>query len=293
MALQFNRREVLTAMLCAPIAGLGAVEDPFHLPDVNVPGFPIFKDRTGRTPVYPGLVPGEATDIWLLWGQSLAAFHEITAYSPANPLKLHNIDPYSGGMLLYEAPGLGCTHVAINGAAGENWSRRFGDKRIAAGKGARQIFLPIAVAGSNIAQWATGGIHNERIKVACARLASLGLLSHLTGILSHIGEADNSLGTSQSVFAAAMADAHQTFRNEGATAPILDALSTTQNDGSTSAAVRAAVLSLVGSNNVFAGPDNDSLSGPTNRDASGSHLTATGSNNNATLWGSSCNSAGV
>ena len=264
-----------------------------YLPDVNVTGFPIFKDRTGRTPVHPGLVPGEATDIWLDWGQSLAAFHEITPYSPVHLDKLHNIDPYSGGMFRYDNPGLGCTHVATDGSTGESWTRRFSDNRIISGKSARQIILPIAVAGSNIAQWAPGGIHNQRIKVACRRLDSLGLLGHVKGIRSHIGEADNALGTSEADFAAGMAGAHQTFRDEGCTAPILDAISTTQNDGSTSSAVRAAVLSLIGSNNVFAGPDNDSLTGPTYRDISGSHLTAAGSIANSGLWETSCTAAGI
>lgn len=281
-------------MLAAAPGAVGAISDPFYLPDVNVAGFPIFRDPTGRTPVNPNLKAGEATDIFLVWGQSLAAFHEETIYSPGNTSQVQQINAYSNGTYVYASPGLGCTSVAVDGSPGGSFVGRLADKRIGAAKSKRFIMMSVAVAGSNIAQWAVGGVHNQRLRVAARRLKLLGLLGNVSGVLSQIGEADNSLGTSQAAYTTALASAMQTLRDEGVTAKIMNALSTTQNDGSTSANVRAAVTASINhATNIYAGPDTDTLAGPTNRDSSGSHLTAIGSDANAQLWMTALTAAGV
>jgi hypothetical protein len=280
-------------MLCASVSTLGATSDPFFLPDVNVAGFPIFKDRTDRIQVNPALVAGETTDIALWWGQSLAAFHEETAYLPTSITKVQQIDPYSGGVFQYANPGLGSTSVAVDGSPGSSYIGRLAQKRIMAGNCARFMGMSIAVAGSNVAQWAPGGVHNQRLRVALRRLASIGLLGNLKYVVSQIGEADNTLGTTHAAFASSLAGVHQTLRDEGATCKFLNALSTTQNDGSTSSAVRAAVTAAIDhSSGIYAGADTDTLTGPTNRDP-GSHLTATGSDSNASLWMAALTAAGI
>lgn len=263
------------------IITFGSAPDPYPMPTADIVGN-LYNAQSYRAPVSPqGLVAGENTAVWLAIGQSTGACNnDDTQYSVVNP-KSQNFNCYDGAIYSADTPTLGCQGF------GGNWNSRACDKFIASGGNPfqRVICAPIGVGGTTIAQWQpTGGVLWQRVVSAKARLDSRGLTP--TFITWMQGETDNILATAQAAYTASFADLVSGIRALGYAMPIFISQTTLQG-GVTSAAVRAAQAAAVNNGaGIYAGPDTDTLTGATNRQASGNnaHFTGVGSDACATLW---------
>lgn len=251
----------------------GSPFDPLSLPDVcfrrSRPSI------AGKTQRDPRLVSGEATGVFILAGQSLGANSCDTLYTPTHGSKVDNLNVLDGGIYAAVDPLLGCDE--LNG----NWFGRFADKLITAGKYARVILVPIALGSTLVADWAVGGAYNPLVSVAFARCAALGYTAN--AVLWQQGEQDGVAGTTTTAYEASLTSLINQQRGLGNTAPWLLARSTISSN-TASTTIESAYAALINGTYIFAGADTDSLTGTTNRQVDGTHLNATGSDANATLW---------
>lgn len=263
------------------IITFASAPDPYPMPTADIVGN-LFNTQSYRTPVQPqAIVPGENTAVWLAIGQSTGACNnDDTQYSVTNP-KSQNFNCYDGAIYSADTPMLGCQGF------GGNWNSRACDDLNASSGNQfqRVICAPVGVGGTTIAQWQpTGGVLWQRIVSAKARLDSRGLTP--TFITWMQGETDNVLGTSQAAYTASFADLVSGIRALGYNMPIFISRTTLQG-GVTSSAVRAAQAAAVNNGaGIYAGPDTDTITGATYRQAGGNnaHFTGAGSALCSSLW---------
>lgn len=204
-------------------------------------------------------------------------------YTPSNPTKVLELNPYDGG--LYQT---GAFALLGTGNPGSACCVNIGDKLVTDGKCDYFIIVNGAVGGSSIDQWANPaggntGVLFHRLAAIAQRLSSLGLTPSFIDM--HQGETDNFLGTNQTNYA----NAGTSFIN-GLKAlwacKIIYALATYYPGlgHDTSAAIRAAQAGFVDSVRVFQGFDTDTLTGATNRLSAGASpdLNTTGMASRAT-----------
>lgn len=262
-------------MLYETSAFAGTSGDPFFLSQAGY--FPGYYNLTGKTAVDPRLLPAERTLVLITIGQSLFTNHVSGSY--ACKQKVHNLSLDNGGVYTAAQPLLGCS-LTPTPARESNYAMHLADKIILANKADRIILCPIGIGGTTIAQWASGGVCNERIGVLARRLEAQGYAAG--AILWHQGESDH--GTAQSSYAAALSSVIGTFRANGLTAPFFPARAT-YSYGAVDAAVRAAQLGVADGVSVHAGPDLDTL-GSANR-VDDLHFNQAGASAAADLWLSS------
>lgn len=189
---------------------------------------------------------------------------------------MHHLNIYNGGVYSAVNPLLGCTSLA------GNFPLRLGDKLINAGLFARVVFVPIAIGATPIAQWATGGALQDRIATAYRRCVAVGL--PVTGVLWHQGETDADSVISQATYQAALSSVIDRTRLAGFSEPFFVAKVAYPFNTSASN-VRAAQAAVINhGNEIWEGPDTDTLTGA-NRDGGNVHFSAaTGANNHADAW---------
>lgn len=258
--------------------------DPFAL---NEPAFSFSltkRDTTGRTARNTAINPAQRTLIAILAGQSLNAGNNPTLYVPTNTASIDNFNLYDGSSYPVTDVVLGGYGTA-GGAGIGNHNVRVYDTLITNGKFDRVIFGCIAIGGTSILDYAAGGVYADRIAVMMRRLAWRGYAPGMTGtswlIDYMIGETDNQLGTSQAAFTAGMASANALAAAAGFAGTII-VNQDTMISNATSAAIRAAQAASVGGS-VKLGGDIDTLTGGSNRQADGTHLTDVGAAAAATL----------
>lgn len=251
----------------------GSISDPLFIsPALKVRvAAPSAAAKTRR---YAPLAGGEATGVFLVAGESMAANSTGSIYTPTNIAKIDNIDVDSGYMYAAADPLAGCS------GTGGHWAGRVADKLIAAGKYQRVILIPIGVSGSVIAEWQPGGQCNGLMRSALMRLAAMSMPA--TAVLWQLGANDNNAGTSQAAFTSGMNALIAQQRALGFTCPWLLA-NNTLYDNAVSPAIQAAIAAVINGTDIKAGANTDTLTGPTNR-ADGVHFTATGADSAATLW---------
>lgn len=265
---------------------VASAPDPYPLPTTDEPLNLFNYVPVGKVPVQPQAIQvGESTAVWVALGQSTGACNtegsSIYAndghFTPTSP-KAQNFNVADGAIYPAATPLLGC-----QGFAG-NWNARGTQKLIDAGLFQRPIVAPVGVGGTRIDQWAPPGILFGRVVTLKARLDSRGLVP--TFITWMQGEADNSINTSQTSYAASGAALIAGIRALGWNCPIF--ISQTSFDGGTTDSnITAAQASLV--NNpagIYAGPNTDARLGATYRQNGGAspHLTAAGSDIIASDW---------
>lgn len=235
---------------------------------------------TGKTRVsVPALLAG--LGVYVTVGQSLFANYNGTAYTAG--AHTFNFNAFDGHTYVCADPLLGCSgdatgdFVTIHG----NQAGRIGDELIAAGEHTDCIMAPIAVGGTEIAQWAPGGNLVKRVDVCLRRLFEQGYSP--TAILLEIGQQDSGVGTTQAQWESRFSSFRANIRAQGCDAPIIVARCTWRPSTS-NATIRAAQAAVVNPGlGVYAGPDIDTLVGA-NRVAASPHLSATGCAAAAILW---------
>jgi len=233
-------------------------------------------DPTGRTLVSPHVIPAGA-EVIVLAGQSLAANYAQGTFTPDNPGHIFNLNMVTGAIYEAEDPLLGTdgpyTCVGI----------RVADARITAGDASDVILVPIAAGGSDVAQWANGGVFQQRIEIAARRLASIGRSADM--ILWQQGTTDNSLNTSSENYQLWAGQMIRCFRDNGFSCPIFIAKESWVS-ADLDVNVRAGQAALVSpAQGIYAGPDTDTI---TDRwDAA--HLDADGVAQHAILWTAAIN----
>jgi len=262
--------------------GAASAADPYVMPeDLAQISWGSNSQPTGKIVSTPRLNAGEVTLVLPIFGQSNAANSGDTIYTPTNATKVDNFNPFDGGVYRAVDPLLGCTTADISRQG--NMFGRVADKLINAGKCARVILAPAAYGGTSIAKWATGGILNRRMVITCQRLAAVGLTP--SAFIWMQGETDNNpLGTSQSAYAASLAQVLATPSAAGFSARWLVGKCTYIN-GAVSAGIQAAQVAAVNGTTVFAGADTDTLTGTAvNRVSDDTHFKAAGADAAADLW---------
>lgn len=190
-------------------------------------------------------------------GQSNNSNYCQDAFTPVNAQNIFEIDIANGGFYLGTNPLLG-TSGTLSAVA-----LRIADAIISNGRAQNVAIVPIAIAGSPLADWIPGGVHNYRIGIAAQVCAANGLTCDL--VFQHQGETDASTGTDAATFTARQRAIVQSYRDAGVSAPFFVSLTTVNNNVS-SATIRAAQTNaLSDALGIFPGPDTDTLLGAGNR----------------------------
>lgn len=263
-----------------PFAKSGPPPDPFVLTDYN--NYPTYSTTAGRTSTSAALTPGEITLIAIVDGQSLAGNFGVTPYTPTNSTKVQNLHIPNNTLYHCADPVLGAT--GVDGS----YIGRLGDKLIDGGHFDRVIFIPIAVGATSIIEHTPRGNCNHRLIAAALRAKAFGWLDPnpdvAAMVLWHQGEGDNVDGTTQAVYQSRALEVQGTLTSRGIDIPWLFAKST-MVENVVDADIQAAQDALVDhSANRYAGPNIDSLTGSTNRQAEGTHLKDVGNDAAAALW---------
>ena len=239
------------------------------------------RNLTGRTEVSIATLLASANlGVYVTVGQSLFANYNGEPYTAV--FATYNFNAFNGRAYQCQDPLLGCAGdgtVAPTDQKG-NQAGRIGDTLVQNGVHDDVVMAPIAVGGTKISQWAAGGNLVRRLEVCLLRLKEQGL--EPTAILLEIGQQDAADGTSQAAWEASFASFLSVIRGYTA-APVIVAQCTWRPSAS-NATIRAAQAAVVDSFEVFAGPDIDTLTGATYRQAASPHLTATGCSVAAVLW---------
>lgn len=265
--------------------GSVSAPDPFSLNPNTI--FPITYNYDGKSLVDPRLVPGESTAVVIPFGDSLSTCSENAAYLPTSS-RVHNLSLQNGGLYNVTTPLVGCTNNTNPTISGQ-WSIRLADKLIAAGIYARVIIEPIGVGGALTSDWASGGSLNHRLRVAYRRLQYMGLSAADVIWLCCLGANDQALAVPSATVRSNLNSAVATIRGAGSADRILIAKSSYaygSDGGANGTAVLNGILNSISdnaANNVYVGPDYNSVTGAGNR-YDGTHLTATGSDTIAGLW---------
>lgn len=269
--------------------GGGSSKDPMSLSIPLV--HQTIKEGYNRTIHNPKIIDGEVTKIYVIHGQSLASAWGGGTYVPTHIDKVDQINIEDGGCYAHKDPPLGCdSGLRDPGNYVGTWHGRFGDLMIDSGAAERIINIPAAVGGSNIAQFVPGGLCFERLLVAFRRAEALGY--NVNCVLFQQGEAEAALGTTQSAYMAYVNAMISGLSDQGFNPKWMLAKSTVVS-GVSYTPVRAAVDALVDGVDIYAGPDVDTLLGPTYRLADNTHLTATGLDTVALAFKNLVNSNGL
>lgn len=256
--------------------------DPFVVRD-GVAGSQIWKSTNGLTSRTQVIDPAKKTLVLISAGQSQWTSIMPSQYTPTNSTVVDNFNIYDGGSYSIASYLLGPTQSPGSGSG--NILPRIADLLINNGKFDRVILVPLAITGSLIAQWATGGALDDRITVAMRRLSSRGLMTTTTGITQAFlwgqGEGDGVAGTAQATYQTAFADVLAQATNNGFSGRAF-VCKETWASGTTYATIQAAQVALVNGTTIFSGGDLDTLNA-TNRQADNTHFNDTGAAAVATL----------
>lgn len=235
-------------------------------------------DRVIRS---PRLVSSERTIVLVVGGQSLATnWGAGGAYTPTYGEKIDQISIEDGGTYAYADPALGVDRGADADHVG-SWLGWLGDNLIESGIVDRVIFVPCGIGGSPIANFQPGTAGFERLLSGHLRLAAVNLSAD--AVLFQQGEAEAILGTTQASYQAMATAMVDGLADAGFAPPWLFAKSTIVGNVAYGP-VRSAVDALINDTNIFAGPNIDSLTGSTYRDADGTHMNAAGNEASAEQW---------
>lgn len=249
-------------------SGSGApTPDPFYL---NEAGGQAQTQYPLRATTAKTLAPSQAINtsirnlVLITAGQSNLGNIAPTPYTPANPTKLFNPNVYDGATYFASDPLLGCSYTVISSVTDVgNPILRLADALVSAGKFDAVYIVPVAINGTSIADWTTGGVHSDRVPVAIRRLAQRGIVPgpNVTfAILWGQGEANTSTGTSQATYQTALNTIIANAAAAGFSGRWFVAVQS-WNSVRTSGPIQAAQLAVVNNTTVFRGANADALIG--------------------------------
>jgi len=255
----------------------GSAPWPYNTPEDYREDAPeIYSDLSDKVGSNPNQVEGESVGVFILAGQSLAANTCSGDYfTPINAAKCDQISIYNGGTYRAVDPLIG-TSVGVNGQA--NLFTRVADSLVTSGKYDRVIVIPAAVGGTTIEDWAT--LLYPRIRTAYRWARALRL--EVTAVLWQQGEAEADEGTTQAQYVEFFHDMRVALGDED-TAPWVLAKSTFDGSGINNY-VRAADDELALEDDVFLGPDCDTIGVEDRRAPNFIHFSEDGSIAAAALW---------
>lgn len=285
----FIRIAILLLSLLIQPSFAGSFGTAASAPDTNQlsyptpPGNPYCcgTNTAGKTLSSQTLNNGIRNAVLVVAGQSNASNNEGTAYTPANPTKIDNLNIYDGAIYVASDPLLGTANDNSSLGPG-NVATRIADTLITNNKFDRVIIVSIAFSATAVADWATG-LEYDRFRVAVSRMAAKGLTP--TAVIWMQGENDNQLGTTSSAYQASLTTVINNARAAGMSSAVPWFIAKESYiNGTTSAQVVSGQTSIVNSGNaVYAGPNLDAFTSAS-RQADNTHFNATGSAQAASAW---------
>lgn len=240
-------------------------------------GAAFFKTETGLTAKSSTI--STKTLVLIAAGQSIGANSAPTPFMPVNST-VDMLNPYDGLVWGAKDPLLGAT------GSGGNYTTRLADKLVTDGKFARVIIVSITSGGTSAFDWSTNGVQNQRLRVACNLIKSLGWIGNANasfGIIYDQGQQDASIATAAATWENEFANIKASIEGLGCSIPWFVPTDTMLTNV-TNATIQGAQAAVVASS-VYAGPNTDGLTGA-NRQADGTHLSDLGAAANAGLWAS-------
>ena len=220
-------------------------------------------------------LPAPTTAVIVVLGQSNAANRGQGRYTSRGPV--YNFNIFDAKCYRARDPMLGAT-----GNEGSPWAR-LGDKLVSQGIFQNILFVPIAVGGTSVTDWAPGGPIHQRLIYTLQRLSAASLMP--THILWHQGESDAAGNTTVADYKMKFMEIVKTIRNTKINAPIYLAVAT--HCGTTPElfhrGVRQAQKELVDlPNGIFPGPDTDTIG--TEDRVDDCHMSSSGLQKHSELW---------
>lgn len=241
-----------------------------------------FYDYVGKRRIYPTI--NGTTGVFVTIGQSRIANNSASGsvqYVCTNLGKCINLNPYDGQFYTADDPVLGAS--ASTGFMRAGWHGRLCDKLINAAKYTQVVMIPIAMGGSSVTDWDSGGIYHDRIRAASALLTAMSITP--TAWLWQQGTTDSINGMGQTTYQTALRSiiSYQRGLSGRSTDKWMIALDTIHDADVTSSALRAAQTAVAGDSNNSLGPDCDTLT-LAGAFSDGTHFTNTGNDSVAGLW---------
>lgn len=222
-----------------------------------------------------GFLPDASTAVILVIGQSNAANRGQGRYTPDG--LVYNFNIFDANCYRAMDPMLGAT-----GNEGSPWGR-LGDKLVSEGIFEKVLFVPIAVGGTSVTDWAPGGSIHQRLIYTLQRLAIANLMP--THILWHQGESDAAGRTTAVDYKMKFMEIVKTIRDATMNAPIYIAVAT--HCGTTPERlcrdIRQAQRELIDvPKGILPGPDTDTIG--TEHRVDDCHMSSSGLQKHSELW---------
>jgi hypothetical protein len=231
-----------------------------------------FNDASGRVVVPNEEIQHGRTGIFLVFGQSNGANSGEAPYSPRQ--RVLNFNIFDGYCYIAMDPLLGATEQK------GNFASRLADKLIERDLFDTVVITPIAVGGSRIEEWTTGGSRHRRLQVAIRRIQDAGLA--FTHLLWHQGETNAGYDPDYQTYVDSFMNIHAALHSYGVTAPLYVAQASVCRSPPCEI-IRAAQRAVVDpTRGILAGPDTD-LIGIEHR-YDGCHMAESGLIMHADLW---------
>jgi hypothetical protein len=231
-----------------------------------------FNDVRDRARVDAAAASSGNAAVILTFGQSNASNAGRGCYTPREPV--FNFNLLDGQCYAAQDPLLGPTET------GGNFATRLADMLIERGAFDSVLIAPIAVGGSQVAEWTPSGRYHCRLKAVIDGIRNAGL--RFTHLLWHQGETDAAYYPDADHYRACFMDLHDAIRDYGVDAPLFVAQATVGAVPPV-ASIREAQRSVVDpARRIFAGPDTDMI-GPEDR-FDGCHMAESGLRKHAEMW---------
>lgn len=264
---------------------------PFPVGPYTCPEYPGgnkngFSNVTGRTAVatYQSSV---STLVLLILGQS-NAISIATGTSFVPTVGTDNFNFYDGKTYQAKDPLLGAERAGGNvvNTDGSSWGTRLASKMVDADMADRVIVVNMAVGGTEIANWAPGGMLGDRARFVLRQMQQAGIRPNF--ILQMQGESDAQLATPAATYAATCRAVVAEMRRQGSSAPYFVSQTTLIAGATTDArnAVRQGQVDACADPlGIFLGPDTDLLTAAGSyRQGDGTHLNVAGIEACAVQW---------
>ena len=231
----------------------------------------IFRNTSHREKTPCVSEASEETMVLVVIGQSGAANTGDTQYSSNERV----LNFFEGECYMAVDPLLGATYIG-----GSIWTR-FGDLVIKEGLYNKVVIVPVAVGGTTAKAWAhekeLKGLLNNTVKYIKAK--GMGT----THVFYMQGEADTLYKTTQKDYEKHLKNLIGYLRTQGIVSPVWISITTRVNEG-VSQHIREAQKNIIDStDNVFAGPDTDTVDGREYR-YDGVHFSGKGMDRLSTMW---------
>lgn len=251
---------LLTSPASAQVGGVGGGSiDPMYVPP-NPLSYIINKNTGARTLGTQTVSSAVRNLIIIAAGQSNMTDIAPNYFTPVNPTKIDQMNIYDGAIYNAIDPLLGTTQSNV--PAGHPILRA-ADTYIQNNKFDRVIIVPVAIASTSIADWATGYC-SAIIPAAIKRLAARGIVSGTNVTIAIFwgqGENDTNSGTTQTAYTTGLNSVIAKSRAAGFAGPWFVAKQSWYVS-TVSSAIQAAQAAVLNSGSgVYAGPDADSLVG--------------------------------